>query len=130
MKSIKMDVWQFVRVMVAWEDKGFTKGTNAAASLYQAWSEGWLELDERLKDLSERDFIAYSELMMEEEVELPIRHKQDSVALLQALSSVVHDMKKANEQPEATKEAKEDLIFEIRELTKLSKRIKYESLNA
>ena len=28
------------------------------------------------------------------------------------------------------KEAKEDLIFEIRELTKLSKRIKYESLNA
>jgi hypothetical protein len=126
MKTIKMDVWQFVRVMVAWEDKGLVEGKNAAAALYQEWSEGWQELDARLTDLSDRDFIAYSELMMEEEVELPIRHKQDHVALLQALSSVVADMKKTNDQPETTNEAKEDLIFEIRSLMSLSKRLKRE----
>ena len=67
--SVSVDVWQFVRIMVALE-KGARRG-GRSGSAYATWRDIWKELDGRLEQLGKSDPVAFSDLMMEQQVVLP-----------------------------------------------------------
>ena len=72
--DIRLDVWQFVRLMVQLEETlaaapGGGKGS-ALSRLFERWEDVWVDLDARLVDLGQHDMDGFADLMMNQEVVL------------------------------------------------------------
>ena len=72
--DLRLDVWQFVRLMVQLEETlaaapGKGAGT-ALRRLFERWEDVWVDLDARLVDLGQHDMDGFADLMMNQEVVL------------------------------------------------------------
>ncbi|MGB0843527.1 MAG: hypothetical protein ACPGVN_02160, partial [Alphaproteobacteria bacterium] len=92
-KTIKIDTWQFVRAMVALEDRG------RRGALWKLWSETWREIDAELTALAETDYDAYSELMMRHRLELDLPTPSLRMELVAALKHVVNQFHERLNKP-------------------------------
>lgn len=106
-----LDIWAFVRVMVYLEEQG------GETALFMAWSEDWEEVDTRLADLAATDFDAYSEMMMETQIDLdlPADLRSEFVEAVEAVRNELIAKKRASQDADFQK----DLEFEIQGLGKL-----------
>ena len=119
--SLAVDVWQFVRIMVALE-RSARKGRRPS-STYTAWREIWRELDQRLSDLGKTNAAEYSELMMEQQVLLPLPRPAIAREALQAIETVTRDMTTELERGGGDASHQADLRFERKELNALARRL-------
>jgi len=103
-----LDIWAFVRVMVYLEEQG------GRSALFMAWSEDWEEVDARLADLAATDFEAYSDMMMETQIDLnlPADLRPEFVDAVEAVRKELIAKKRASTDAEFQK----DLEFEIQGL--------------
>ena len=111
--DLRIPVWQFVRIMVELEGR-----TNSGA-VYNEWRDAWSELDARLSELGESDATAFADLMMEQEVVVACR-QADLAEVRRTVETVARKIK-AQVRNETDPHRKQDLRFEIRELTTLSR---------
>ncbi len=121
--KIELTIWQFVRLMVFLEEHPDTGGDGDLPPLLDAWSDAWQEVDKNLEDLSEDDFEAYADMMMDENVTI------DDVASSHALSAAdtlvkISEMMQAVIENGADEESKESLEFEKSELLRTAEKIR------
>ena len=112
----RIDVWQFVRVMVALEAM---PGTTAR----RAWGGIWREIDDRLARLGESDAAGFAALMMDEEVVLPVADRRVLADAAQALDRVDRELSAALAEPGVAEERRVDLAFERRALRRLRRHL-------
>ena len=118
--TIAIDVWQFVRIMVALE--GSARKGRRAAGAYAAWRDIWRELDQRLTELGKTDAAAFAELMMEQQVVLPIPQPAILREAVAAIEAVTRDMTTELERGGDTGH-QADLRFERKALNALARRL-------
>ena len=106
-----LDIWAFVRVMVYLEEQG------GGSALFSAWAEDWQEVDARLADLAATDFEAYSEMMMETQIDLdlPPNLQPEFASAVEAVRKELIAKKRASKDADFQK----DLEFEIQGLGKV-----------
>ncbi|HEY9080686.1 hypothetical protein [Magnetovibrio sp.] len=126
--ELRFTVWQFVRLMVHIEER--TDPPKSLATLLTAWGDIWQSLDADLADLAERDFDAYSELMMDQEVVIDDATLDQAHAAQQAVEEIMAIMDrtiKSEEDPasksERDPEHLQSLKFERRELRQLARKL-------
>ena len=119
--QLELDVWQFVRIMVALEDAAASKRHASAA--YKAWREIWRELDERLSVLGKKDAASFAELMMEQQVVLPVPQPAVLRDTVETVEAVTRQMTKAIDQGDGDARHIADLRFERKELNALARRL-------
>jgi hypothetical protein len=110
-------VWQFVRLMVRLEET--RGGATAREALYKAWRADWTTLDKELERLSETDFAAFAQTMMDQEVvfeEATPEQRDTVVAVLREVANRIQ-----TEASKAKGEKREDLRFEAEQLAALAK---------
>lgn len=90
---MKLDIWEFVRLMVAVEDQ-------ADNSLMQAFGTQWQEVDQALAELSQSDHIAYSDLMLNQHIDLGTLNRDQKTAGAEALTRVIAELKTMEEDLE------------------------------
>ncbi len=125
-RSLRLDVWQFVRLMVQLEETlektpGQGKGT-AHRALFERWEDIWVDLDARLVDLGQHDMDAFADLMMNQEVVLDDLSQGECRLIGGEMEKVVRTIVfrlKATEDPGDV----EDLSFERDELTELIRKL-------
>lgn len=66
--KIEFTVWQFVRVMVYLENKPKAGAVEGEPGLLNGWQDIWTPLDQELAILSQDDFSAYANMMMDQNV--------------------------------------------------------------
>lgn len=115
MSSLRLPVWQFVRIMVELEKGARGRG------VYAAWRERWQEIDRALEDLGTSDFAAYADLMMNNEVALELRTPAHRAEVVAALDRLTNAMQRQIDAPATEQNAKKDLRFEVRGLKTLRK---------
>lgn len=121
-RDIRLDVWQFVRLMVQIEETlaaapGGGKGTSLQA-LWERWEDVWVDLDAQLVDLGKHDMDAFADLMMNQEVVLDAVTEGERRLIAKELKLVVKSIAArltATEDPGDV----EDLSFERDELTRI-----------
>ena len=115
----QVDIWAFVRVMVALEDRLERDQNNSFKALFALWEEEWMEIDQQLVNLADTDFSAYSEMMMNTQISLELTdaNKGAFSTLVQALIEDMIGKRKETKD----KEFRNDLSFEIDGLTALLK---------
>ena len=91
--------------MVRLEDEGAVNGP-----LFLAWTEAWGEVDATLGDLAQSDFEAYSEMMMETQIDLELEEALEP-EFRAALQGAVTTLKGKRDGADA--EMRKDLKFEI-----------------
>ena len=107
----RIDVWQFVRVMVAVESL-----PGAAAA--RAWGEIWREVDDRLDRLQTSDPDGFAHLMMCEEVVLPVPDRTVLDDAARALEQVDRELAAALAERGLPARRRADLAFEREALRK------------
>ena len=90
---MKLDIWEFVRLMVAVENQ-------ADNPLMQAFGEQWQEVDQALEALSQSDRIAYSDMMLNQEIDLGALNRDQKAAGAAALQKVIAELKTMEEDLE------------------------------
>ena len=110
--EIAIDVWQFVRIMVALE--GGAKG-----AAWSAWREAWEELDARLEALRESDPPGFAELMMRHQVVLPVTGRRQRAEAVAALDAVLARLDANLGESGLDADSAKHLRFEHRELAAL-----------
>ena len=118
--SVSVDVWQFVRFMVALE-KGARRG-GRSGSAYATWRDIWKELDGRLEALGKSDPVAFSDLMMEQQVVLPNASPERIREVVAAIKSVTKEMDAVLDRGTAESGQTADLRFERGALKALARR--------
>lgn len=118
--TLAIDVWQFVRIMVALESGARKRRRPSGA--YAAWRDIWRELDERLTELGKTDATAFSELMMDQQVVLPVPRPEVVRDAVQAIESVTRDMTRELERG-GDPSHQEDLRFERKALNALARKL-------
>ncbi len=118
MPQLELDTWQLVRVMVYLEEQ------DSQNSLLKRWGDIWQDLDKKLAELSENDFEAYSDLMMNQNVVFEHTSKDDVTQVLKALDGVIVQMKGMVKTQKLDEMQKDNLDFEIAELQSLRRRFK------
>lgn len=129
--ELRFTVWQFVRLMVHIE--GPPPPNPEQTAVAAAWAEIWRPLDARLADLAERDFEAYSELMMNQDVVVadatPAQCRTAQCAFEEimkimdrAIKSLSHDGGRGENTP-PDPEHLQSLKFERRELRQLARKL-------
>ncbi len=116
--DLRLPVWQFVRVMVQVEETLAQAPDAAAASLSQAWSDVWRELDAALTRLGEADSQAFADLMMDQEVVLEAVAPDLARSVGRVLAKVIRTMRANLEAGPTEGHRAEDLRFEVAELEK------------
>ncbi len=119
--SVSVDVWQFVRIMVALE-KGGRRG-GRAGSAYATWRDIWKELDGRLEQLGKSDPVAFADLMMEQQVVLPNASPERLREIVAAIKTVTQDMDGALDRGTGDSGRTADLRFERGALKALARRL-------
>lgn len=123
--EIRFTVWQFVRLMVHLEESPDT--TPAEKAVFEAWGDIWQPLDQELGELAERDFEAYSELMMDQDVVIDDATPEHIEAVGQALNRVMADMDQTI-AGEGEPAHLQNLKFERRELRQLARKLNRETV--
>jgi len=125
--ELRFTVWQFVRLMVHIEENATPP--KQLKSLHVAWSDVWQPLDAELSELAERDFDAFSDLMMDQDVVIEDATNEQAAVAQQAVNEIMATMDRAIEEggrTETTHENSEhiqNLKFERRELRQLSRKL-------
>ena len=107
--ALRLDVWQFVRLMVALE-------AMPEGAAMRAWGDAWREIDERLARLGRADTAAFAALMMDEEVVLPAPGARVLDEALRALRRVDRELGAALAQGGLDAQRRAALEFERRGL--------------
>lgn len=107
--ELRLDVWQFVRIMVALE-------AMPASAALRAWGGAWRELDDRLTQLGKTDPDAFAALMMDEEVVLPAPDRRVLDDAERALRRVDRELSSALAERGLTADRRAELEFERRAL--------------
>lgn len=123
MQEVRLDVWQFVRLMVRLEDRlaatGGIDGPAARGSdigrIWSRWEDVWVDLDARLVDLGKHDMDGFAELMMNQEVVLEEVSQTECRTIARELDAVVTDIRNRLARTDDPSEI-EDLTFERDEL--------------
>ena len=102
---LSLDIWAFVRVMVQLEDGGAHDGP-----LFLAWGDDWAEVDASLADLAQSDFDAYSDMMMETQIDLELPEALQA-DFLKTVRSAIETLKGKRDGADA--DMRKDLKFEI-----------------
>lgn len=118
--EIRVTVWQFVRLMVHLEEGA--GHSPAETALLDAWRDVWRPLDQELGELAERDFEAYSELMMDQDVIIEDATADQAHAAAKTLGRVMDDMDAAIEAGGDPAHL-QNLKFERRELRQLARKL-------
>lgn len=121
--KIELTVWQFVRLMVFLEQHPQTGAGDELAPLLEVWSDVWINVDKDLEELSENDFEAYADMMMDKTVTI------DDVASAHALCTADTLVKIAGMMREVIEsgneeESRESLEFETSELLRTAGEIR------
>jgi hypothetical protein len=119
--TISIDVWQFVRIMVALEKGGRRGGQPGGA--YATWRSTWRELDGRLETLGKSDPAAYSDLMMEQQVVLEGATPRILKEVVTAINGVVREMSESLDRATGDPRHQTDLRFERKALKALARRL-------
>ena len=107
--ALRLDVWQFVRLMVALE-------AMPEGAAMRAWGDAWREIDERLARLGRANAAAFAALMMDEEVVLPAPGARVLDEALRALRRVDRELGAALAQGGLDAQRRAALEFERRGL--------------
>ena len=122
MAEVRLPVWQFVRLMVQVEETmkkaGRGRAPQAVYDLHKTWDDTWLELDKRLEELGRNDPVAFSELMMSQDVVLTDATPRRKAAMAGEIRKVMKSMR-ATLKKTKDKETVSDLEFELDELEDL-----------
>jgi len=127
--ELRFTVWQFVRLMVHIEE--CANPSKSQAALRAAWGDIWHPLDAQLVELAERDFDAYSELMMDQDVVIEDATLDQAHAARIAIDEIMSVMDRAiadgantdGAQADDRSEHIQNLKFERRELRQLSRKL-------
>lgn len=106
---MKLDVWEYVRLMVALEER-------PKSVLLARESEAWQELDAELVRLAESDHVAYSDTMLNATVDLGELSSAERQEAREAISGVVDALKR--QEQSADEELKAALAIERKSLSK------------
>lgn len=109
-----LDIWAFVRVMVALEKRAEEPTCQA---LYSLWEQEWMEIDERLTTLADGDFDAYADMMMHKQIKLELPPEQ-AAAFQQVVKELVADLRR-EKRASKDRDFQKDLTFEIEGLARL-----------
>ncbi|MBF0248431.1 MAG: hypothetical protein HQL36_10240 [Alphaproteobacteria bacterium] len=112
-------VWQFVRIMVHAEEVG---AGSVVGGLLEDWREVWEPLDAELGELAERDFDAYGDLMMNQDVVIEDATPAQAKTARAAVDAVMAEMDAAITAAGDPAHL-ENLKYERRELRQLSRRL-------
>ena len=114
--EIRLTTWEFVRLMVQCEETKKKKSTPTVDTLWTAWESIWTPLDKTLSDLIDKDFNAYSEMMMSEEVVIPNVTFDQLSATITELTNVKKAMQNALDTVQLHDEVRDAMTFEVEEL--------------
>ncbi len=106
---MKLDVWEYVRLMVALEER-------ANSQLLAREQDSWSELDQELTRLADSDHTAYSDLMLNSTVDLGELSASERQEARAALTAVIEALK--NDEKHADEELKAALTVERKSLAK------------
>lgn len=112
-RDIAFDVWQFVRIMVQLE------ATAKGGAAWSAWRESWEELDAKLESLRHRDPRAYGELMMDQQVVLPLERRGQLAEVTIAAQAVLANLDTSIADRNLDRQRRADLRFERSEMAEL-----------
>ena len=122
MSSISFATWQFVRLMVRLEE---TRARQPARDeLYEKWRADWERLDAELERLREKDFDAFSDLMMEHDITFEGVAAGDLKVIAEAVEDVAAQLGRARKSDGRAQ--RKDLDFEAGELEALGKSLRAE----
>ncbi len=107
--ELRIDVWQFVRIMVALE-------AMPASAAQRAWGGIWREIDDRLTLLGKTDPDAFAALMMDEDVVLPAPNRRVLDDAARALRRVDREISSALAERGLPADRRAELEFERRAL--------------
>lgn len=113
-EELRLDVWRFVRIMVALE-------AMPESAARRAWGDIWREIDARLTRLGETDAAAFAETMMESEVVLPVPDLGVLADAARALVRVDGELAAALAARGLPEARRAELEFERRELRRTRK---------
>ncbi len=111
---MKLDVWEYVRLMVALED-------HPKSVLLAREMEAWQELDQELIRLAETDHVAYSDMMLNATVDVGTLSAAEREEARAALSRVIETLK--SEEQQADQDLKSALTIERKSLAKRLKNL-------
>ena len=114
--AMKLDIWEFVRLMVAVEQE-------PGNPLMQAFAQQWQEVDQALTELAQEDHIAYSDMMLNQQIDLGDLTRQQSQAAIDTFTQVIAEIKKLEAKASAPEEV-ETFKLERKALAKTVKRLK------
>lgn len=119
MIALEIPVWQFVRIMVQLEGQKGGK-SKTVAQLYDDWLSTWKPLDKELAALADENFAAYSDLMMENQVNVTLRDSGQQKAVCATIERVVQlitkKLDRERQNSDSDPEIRKGLDFEISEL--------------
>lgn len=114
--EIRLTTWEFVRLMVQCEETKKQKSSDTVNTIWNTWESIWTPLDKTLSDLIEKDFTAYSEMMMEDEVVIANVTPDQLSATITELTNVKNAMQNALENAQLHEEVRDAMTFEVEEL--------------
>lgn len=120
-QSLRLTVWEFVRLMVALEDK--PRREAMAEELKRLWGEAWAEIDAELARLASADPDAYAVMMMDRETVLPGATPPRRRYVASVLREVARAMRAEREALAPRAPERLDFDFEIAELERTAKRL-------
>ncbi|MDC0074746.1 hypothetical protein OAK17_07820 [Alphaproteobacteria bacterium] len=95
--EVEIIVWQFVRIMVDFEEFRLSNIGKSAVKrnnpIFNDLKHLWVELDEKLELLAKNDHLKYSKIMMNEYVKFDVRSKSQLNELISSVSRVINKLK-------------------------------------
>lgn len=121
--ELRIVVWQFVRIMVQLETVARARGRRDAPEVYLAWRPAWRELDQTLEQLGKTDANAFSDLMMNQEVVVSCRNREQLNEAMRAAENVASQLKAEIKASAGDAEHITDLRFEQSEMQSLARHL-------
>ncbi|MBT3808941.1 MAG: hypothetical protein HOL07_01840 [Rhodospirillaceae bacterium] len=122
--ELRITVWQFVRIMVQLETVARARGRAKAPTVFADWRSAWTEIDRTLTRLADSDADAFSDLMMNQEVVVRCRDRNQVNEVTRAIENVMNQLDQQIRAVRGEAKAEEELRFERRELNALLKHMR------
>lgn len=120
-QNLRLTVWEYVRLMVALEDK--PKREAMAEELKRLWAESWAEIDAELTRLAAQDPDAYAVMMMDREVVLPDATPPRRRYVAAVLREVARAMRAERDRLAPAAPERADFEFEIKALEETARKL-------
>ena len=115
--ELRLTTWEFVRLMVQCEETRKSSPTASVNLIWQSWSDMWYDLDKELDTLAEKDFDAFSTMMMEQEVVIESITEDQLSAVIGELKNVKTAMQTALDEADLHPDVRDAMTYEVEELT-------------